>query len=97
MNPGRPPLAGQCQSRLQVLGFPQVSRSLGLGARGGGGPWGPLCLPAPHQAHPSSLLLLPATSPPIPADALACRQQREGWGRPAQAHLGDLALGSSAV
>lgn len=37
MNPGRPRLAGQCQSRNQVLGFPQVSRSLGLGARGG--PW----------------------------------------------------------
>lgn len=34
MNPRRPRLAGQCQSRHQVLGFPQVSRSLGVGARG---------------------------------------------------------------
>lgn len=51
----------------------------------------------PPQAHPSSLLLLPAMSPPIPADAPACRQQREGWGRLAQAQPGDLALGSSAV
>lgn len=33
MNPRRPRLAGQCQSRHQVLGFPQVSRSL-LGGAG---------------------------------------------------------------
>lgn len=78
MNPGRPPLAGQCQSRLQVLGFPQVSRSLGLGARGGGGT---LVFPPPGAVR----TYLPRTW--AAAAAAGCSPSGCGpWGLPVGLH-----------